>query len=120
MSRMTDQTLAPGCYLEGSRGHYITRDAIELAVGMGYLLDPFARYALDHYDDYDDECYPQDALYELSNEVLDWLNGGPNEGIDRPIRGQNSPPRIPANHSWGWIDGDFGLYPDSLDNPYWI
>lgn len=31
------------------------------------------------------------------------------------IEWQNFPPRIPAGHTWGWNDGDFGLYADEED-----
>lgn len=32
-----------GCYLDGNRGHYITRDAIRLAMGYGYKPDKHIR-----------------------------------------------------------------------------
>jgi hypothetical protein len=40
-----------GCYLDNHRGHYITRDAILLAQGLGFIVGEFERFALDHYDD---------------------------------------------------------------------
>lgn len=100
-----------GCYLDNHRGHYITRDMIELAIGYGFIVDGFVRFALDHYDDLgQEENYPQEELYDVSREALEWLNVGENTGLDRPIEGQNQPPAIPDGFAWDWFDGDFGLY----------
>lgn len=100
-----------GCYLDSHRGHYIGRDMIELAVEFGFIIGPLARWALDTYADHShEENYPHETLIELADSALDWLNGGPNEGIDRPTKGQNSPPIIPDDYAWAWWDGDFGLY----------
>ena len=98
-----------GCYLDSHRGHYILRDMVEFAVAHGYIVGSFERYALDHYDDAHED-YPHEALIVLADDALAWLNGGPNTGIDRPIKGQNSPPIIPDGTAWEWNDGDFGLY----------
>jgi hypothetical protein len=84
---------------------------IDLATGYGFIIDPFAEFALRVYEDYDgDEHYPHESLTELADEALRWLNYGDNEGVDRTWKGQNSPPVIPAGMSWQWNDGDFGLY----------
>ena len=100
-----------GCYLDNHRGHYITRDMIQLAVGYGFIIDPFAKFALDMYEDHDGpEEFPFESMVELADEALNWLNCGDNEGIDRAIKGQNSPPIIPEGYAWDWNDGDFGLY----------
>jgi len=105
-----------GCYLDNHRGHYITRDMIELAIGYGFIVGPMEQYALAHYDDWysDHNDKSADGLYEalvdMADEALRWLNCGSNEGIDRAIKGQNNPPVIPDGYGWDWNDGDFGLY----------
>jgi hypothetical protein len=102
-----------GCYLDNHRGHYITRDAILLAQGLGFIVGEFERFALDHYDDLGhEEGYPQEALIELCDEAVAWLNNGQGERMP----GQNFPPIIPEDHIWHFYDGDFGLYPiEELD-----
>jgi hypothetical protein len=128
-----------GCYLDSVRGHYLPRDVIQLAQGYGFIIDPFAQFALNRYaDDSADEDYPIDALYNLADEAEAWLNSGrgvcdtcegngwilddPTDAHDRlicrdcsgtgrdRIGGQNFPPIIPENAWWGFNDGDFGLY----------
>ena len=66
-----------GVWLSNSRGHYIGRDAIELATGWGFIIDGFAQWALVTYDDrnsYSD--YPDEALNDLCDEAVAWLNSG--------------------------------------------
>jgi len=99
-----------GCYLDNHRGHYITRDAIELAVSFGFIIGSFERFALDHYDDLGhEEDYPHEALYELCDDAVEWLNAGQ---VVR-LRGQNFPPIIPEGTTWCFWEGDFGLYTDA-------
>lgn len=102
-----------GCYLDSHRGHYISRDMILLAAdSFGYNLGSLERWFLDCYEDHNgDENYPTEIIHEIANDVEQWLNCGDNEGPDREIKFQNNPPVIPEGHSWGWNDGDFGLYP---------
>lgn len=109
------QTLTEtGCYLDNHRGHFITRDMIDLAIGYGYIVDEFVTFALAKYEDHNhEEGYPHEGLREVADHALEWLNIGENSGLDRPMKGQNSPPIIPADHAWDWFDGDFGLYPIS-------
>ena len=108
---MNTQILEPGCYLDNHRGHYISRDMILLSQEYGFIVDSTDQWLLDSYEDHShEENYPAQSIYELADSALEWLNGGPNEGVDRPIKGQNSPPIIPENHYWDWNDGDFGLY----------
>jgi hypothetical protein len=100
-----------GCYLDNHRGHYIVRDMIQLAQNYGYIVGSFEQWSLDTYNEhYYSEEYPNEALIELSDDARDWLNCGDNSGIDRAIKGQNSPPIIPDNTQWEWNDGNFGLY----------
>lgn len=102
-----------GCYLDSHRGHYISRDMVLMAADeFGYILSPIDRWFLDCYEDHShEEGYPAELVQEIADKVLDWLNGGPNTGVDRAIKGQNSPPIIPESHAWAWWEGDFGLYP---------
>lgn len=104
---MDMKTFEPGCYIDSHLGHYAIPAAIRFAVEQGYILDPFEKYALDRYDaaNHTDE-YPGEALIELSDEVIDWLNHGGKTG-------QNEPPAITDDVYWGWEDGDFGLWSSS-------
>jgi hypothetical protein len=99
-----------GCYLDNHRGHYISRDMIELAVGYGYIVGPFERFALDMYEHAFDLPagveYPHDTIVELADDAREWLNSGQ----ETRVPGQNFPPIIPAGTTWDWNDGDFGLY----------
>lgn len=96
-----------GCYLDNHRGHYIVRDAILLAIEFGFIVGPFERFALDHYDDLGhEESYPQEALVDLLDEATQWLNMVQGERI----YGQNLPPKTPDEYWWGFNDGDYGLW----------
>lgn len=93
-----NETLIPtGCYLDSHRGHYITRDAILLAIDYGFVLDAADRQLVDTYDA---ECwdpgYDFESLVDLSDEAITWMN---EMVCNRP-----------ENTYWGWNDGDFGLY----------
>ena len=106
-----------GCYLDSHRGHYMTRDMIWLAEEFGFIVGLSDKFVLAKYEECSHEKdYPYEVLVELADEARDWLNCGDNEGIDRAIKGQNSPPIIPEGHGWEWLDGDFGLYPYVLFN----
>ena len=48
-----DQT---GCWLDNHRGHYIVRDAIQLAQQWGYIIGPFEEYAVGMYDRKNSRC----------------------------------------------------------------
>lgn len=88
--------LTPGCYIDSHHGHYAIPAVVEMAKSAGFLLDPFAEYAVFNYEARNsDEDYPHEALIELSEEAIEWLNH--NEGL--------------TGHWWGWNEGDFGLYP---------
>lgn len=139
---MDTQTIAPGCIFDNHRGHYISRDVIKFAIDLGFIVGPFEQYALDTYDDdFHHDTYPAEALIELSTDAIEWLNSGTGvcgacngsgkvyvgigsskqpvickdcsgHGRGPRIAGQNFPPRVPEGHSFGYNDGDFGLYPD--------
>jgi hypothetical protein len=117
--QVTETTLTEqdaGCWFDSHRGHYIVRDVVAQAIEFGYIISDVERYALDRYDEaHSDEDYPHEWLTELSEDVIAWLNIGDNSGLDRPIKGQNNPPAIPADYYWSWFDGDFGLYPTEED-----
>ena len=72
---MTEADL--GCHLDNHRGHYIGRDAIQLAQGYGYIVGTFEQFAIDMYDDHGhDESYPHEGMNELVDDAVDWLNSG--------------------------------------------
>ena len=105
-----------GCYLDNHRGHYITRDAIELAIGYGFIIGPFERFALDMYDSHGhEESYPSEGLTDLCDEAIAWLNSGDLREQGIRIAGQNFPPIVPDGFTWGFNDGDFGLYDELRD-----
>ena len=96
-----------GCYLDNHRGHYISRDVVNLAESFGYIVGPLERWFLNCYEDHGhEEDYPAEVMHELCDNAIAWLNAGQEERIP----GQNLPPTIPANTMWGFNDGDFGLY----------
>src|SRR5580765_2201288 len=74
-----------GTWLGSPRGHYITRDTIELAVGFGFIIGPFEQYAVSMYDNAAEEggCgsdeYPHEGIIELCDEAVAWLNTGQGE-----------------------------------------
>jgi hypothetical protein len=80
---MTDNTVTitqTGCYLDNHRGHYIGRDMIELAVSYGFIIGSLERYALDMYEPHGhEESFPHEAMTELADAALDWLNSGQDE-----------------------------------------
>jgi hypothetical protein len=132
-----DQT---GCWLDNHRGHYITRDAIELAVEFGFIIGPFEQYAVSMYDSAQEGGseaeYPHEGMIELCDEAVAWLNTGQGEclncngtgevidmlnhkvickacsgsGRGDRIAGQNFPPKVPEGYIWAFEDGDFGLW----------
>ncbi len=69
-----------GCYLDNHRGHYITRDAIELAIGYGFIIGGMDRFVLDMYDDHGhDDTYQHEDLQGLCDDAVEWLNSGQGE-----------------------------------------
>ncbi len=135
-------TIQPGCYVDGH--HYAIPAMIALAVGYGFIIDPFAAYALSLHGSHNGtDGYPSEALYDLASEAETWLNSagtcftcegkgyttrrvgshdqqvkcGACHGTKREDRmpGQNYPPIIPDGHTWEWYDGDFGLYTAEKD-----
>lgn len=105
-----------GCHLDNHRGHYISRDTIELAIEFGFIVGSSDLFVLSRYerDGYEDD-YPSEVIHELCNEAIAWLNAGQDERVS----GQNFPPIIPEGYSWGFNDGDFGLYSDTEDETCW-
>jgi hypothetical protein len=138
---MRDATITDtGCYLDNHRGHYITRDVIELAQGFGYIVGPAEQFMVSMYDLHNHEdYYPHETLIELADHAREWLNSGQNncdtchgtgkavngwidaDGVSRcrmctgtgrgpRMEGQNFPPVLPDGFAWDFFDGDFGLY----------
>lgn len=111
--------LEPGCYIDSRHGHYAIPAMVRLAVDHGFVLDSFAAYVLSRYErDCHEDTYPTEGLYELAQEAGDWFNSSSDPrfpGISNPghVKGQNPAPVRPDGCTWGWNDGDFGLYPES-------
>jgi hypothetical protein len=77
MDTVTLTEAQAGCWLDNHRGHYITRDAIELAVEYGFIIGPFEQFALSMYQDHNHEDgYPHEGLTELCDDAVAWLNSG--------------------------------------------
>lgn len=101
-------TVEVGCHIDGRWGHFVTLNVVELAQDFGFIVDPFAQYAIDRYNlDVSTDGYPFDALVELSDEAIAWLNSSAEV---REVNGQNLPPVRPAGALWAFNEGDFGLY----------
>src|SRR4051812_9935115 len=80
MDTVTLTEAQAGCWLDNHRGHYITRDAIELAVEYGFIIGPFEQFALSMYEDHNhEEGYPHEGLTELCDDAVAWLNSGQSE-----------------------------------------
>jgi hypothetical protein len=85
-----------GCYLDNHRGHYIQRDAIELAKGYGYITGEFEDFALAMYEEHNHEQgFPHEGMTELCDEAVNWLNSGQGEcgdcdGTGQGIEGRNT------------------------------
>jgi len=66
-----------GGWLDSARGHYISRDVIQLAEHWGFILDPFAKFAVEMYEDHDGhQEFPFEAMQDLCDEAIAWLNSG--------------------------------------------
>jgi hypothetical protein len=130
-----------GVYLSNQRGHYISRDIIDLATGYGFIIGSFEQFAVSVYDQYTEfEDYPSQAIYELADEAIEWLNSGQDDcpdctdgflptkdwwtdkdgkmrcktcsgqGRGPRMEHQNFPPRTPEGYSWALEEGELGLW----------
>lgn len=111
--------LSAGCYFDNHHGHYIPSMIVKWACDdLGYIISPMERYVIDRYkSDGGNEDYPYESLYEIVDDIIDWLNcdwSWNDEPRPAAARGQNQPPKkhqpLGIELSWGWNDGDFGLY----------
>lgn len=78
---MLTQTLtSTGCYLDNHRGHYLTRDVVEFAVSYGFIIDPFAGWAVANYGRPNEDDligdFPFEAMVDLADAAIEWLNSG--------------------------------------------
>lgn len=97
-----------GCYLDSHRGHYITRDAIQIAQGYGFIVGPFAQWAIDTYEEMaylaaDPKEYPHESLIELCDEAVNWLNSGQQDCDNCGGTGTSNPALDP--NAWRDIHG---------------
>ena len=88
---------AIGCYADCHRGFVgCARIAIDLAIGYGMPMDRDNGNLLARFDHDVEREFDHESLDELCDEAENFLN----EQEARPFL------------SWGWYEGDFGLYPD--------
>jgi hypothetical protein len=87
-----------GCWLDNHRGHYITRDVIQLAQEFGFIIGQFEQFAVALYDkadslitgDYSHNIeYPHEAMMELCDDAIEWLNSGQGQCAHCNGRGTN-------------------------------
>jgi hypothetical protein len=98
-----------GCFLSNARGHYISRDVIDFAVEHGWIIGPFEQYAVSMYDSANEghsaADYPQEALMELADEAVEWLNSGRIDCDKCGGTGQSNPALDPE--AWRDVNGDW-------------
>lgn len=95
---------SPGVYLASHRGHYLDRDVVRFATSLGFQIDPFAQFACRAYEDQNHEAdYPHEALRDLADDAIEFLNDRYNPD--------------PDHLTWGYDDGDFGLW--DMDENAW-
>lgn len=100
METVTLTTENVGCHLDNHRGHYITRDAIELAIGYGFIVGGFEKFGLDRYEkNGSDDNYPHEELHELCDMAVQWLNSGQDKCSE--CFGDGG---IPRNNGPYWVD----------------
>lgn len=100
---MNDNTITEtGCFLDNHRGHYISRDIIELAEEWGYILGVMESYVVSLYQDHgNDPDYPNEAIIELADEAIAWLNSGQQNCVSCLGTGL-----MPADDGPAWKDTD--------------
>src|SRR5213080_1641715 len=91
----TNESPAPGCWIDSHHGHYAIPGVIYLAEGFGRKLDNAMAKLLGEYaDHYFEDDYPWELIVEESDASAQWLNDH----------------HRPDGFWWEWNDGDFGLY----------
>ena len=82
MDIITLDESAIGVHLNSARGIYLTRDAIQLAQGYGFIIGPFEQFAIDMFEDHDGEqSFPFEGLQELCDDAIAWLNSGQSDCV---------------------------------------
>lgn len=75
ITELTEEAI--GCHLDNHRGHYLSRDVIQLAEEYGFIIGPMEQWALHTYEKQSHEnSYPHETLQELCDEAIAWLNSG--------------------------------------------
>ena len=88
---------SPGCYIDSHHGHYAIPEVVRIAEREGRPMDAEMTDLLARYEEHSHEAaFNMEAVIEESDKAIDWLNE------HCPLDG----------HTWGWNDGDFGLYND--------
>lgn len=100
---MTDCPLfEPGCYVDSHWGQYAIARAVQVAVELGWKDDEASDLAARHLAAMGPSTAPGldgdefERLVGAADDAEGWLNDH----------------RVLAGHTWGWYEGDFGLYPD--------
>lgn len=72
--------MVAGCMLEGSRGHYIARDFVEIAIGLGFWVSDDSQKILDAYPDDVDGVDPE-TIQWISDDAESWFQNRLVDGI---------------------------------------
>lgn len=90
----------PGCYVDSHWGQYAIARAIEVAVSFGWEDEEAQSLADRHLQAFGPEGGPPlvgdefERLVDAADDAESWLNEN----------------HLRDGYSWGWYDGDFGLY----------
>lgn len=92
--QFTGWTFEPGCYVDGARGIYAIDYVVSLAEGWGFVP---SNCECDWCSNPEHDGYSgcEFAYSDLADEVDEFVNAR-FEIVD---------------HTWGWHDGDWGLWP---------
>ncbi len=103
---MSTSTPEPGCYVDSHWGQYAVARMVQVAAELGWEDEQASDLARRHLAAMGPSSEPGlvgDEFEELMgacDDAEDWLNHH----------------ATVAGHSWGWYEGDFGLYPNEEED----